>query len=182
MTTKRSRLRVYGRWGVWVCTAGLLGLLGALLVYDLEVSVYHSKPSGLIAAGMVRFELEDTRLVIEVTDRHIGTSGSDWSVDWSRWPADRTDGVGWHGDSWWWKRPFRFAYGNGIVLHGQGLDLPLVWPAVVMVVWSGWIIRGGRRRRFAAGSCGGCGYSLEGLSGSVCPECGDGAGEDERDC
>ncbi len=173
MAEKRSRLRVCGRWGVWVCTGVLVGLLGVLLVFDLQVSVYHAKPSRLIAAGMVRVDLEGTRFVIEVTDRLYGATGSDWSVDWSRRPADRSDGVGSRRDSWWWKRPFRFAYGNGRVLNGQGLDVPLVYPAVVMVVWSGWLYMGQRKKRRRAGCCAECGYSLEGLGGGVCPECGE---------
>ena len=173
-----KRLRWIGRWGVWVCTGGLLGLLIVLIWIDVDVRSSHERSGRLVPAMVVNWTLEGTRLVVEVVPDAVRYGGDEggpsWTVDVFTYSASVDDGVGWHRDSWWWKRPFRFAYGNGTVIHGHGVDLPLAYPAVVMVVWSGWLVwkRRELRVRRRRGCCVGCGYLLDGLEGGVCPECG----------
>lgn len=60
--------------------------------------------------------------------------------------------------------PTRQVYCSGYILGGV-LALFAAWSW-----WGAWR----RRKLFREGSCVGCGYSLVGLDGGVCPECGAG--------
>ena len=55
--------------------------------------------------------------------------------------------------------------------------IPLIYPTVMMLGWSIWLVRGRQKLRNQVGCCIDCGYSLEGLNGDVCPECGATHGE-----
>lgn len=173
MAKKRSRLRGIGRWGVYVGAVICSGLLVALWWVEFEWTLQRGRPAKLLGLESLRVHLEDTRLVVYFRQERLSPYSSEgWSVMWMHGPADRADGAGWLKESSWWTRPFLFAHGDKRTLNGQGVDLPLVYPAALMVGWSVWLIRGARRRRRAEGCCTGCGYSLAGIGGGVCPECG----------
>jgi hypothetical protein len=72
---------------------------------------------------------------------------------------------------------------EAIRIHWSGLGLEWL---LVLTIMSGlipsysiatgcvhWVMGISRRRWLACGRCGSCGYSLEGLEGGVCPECGE---------
>lgn len=52
------------------------------------------------------------------------------------------------------------------------IELPLVYPMLAISLLSGWLLLGSTRSRQRTGACKHCGYSLEGLASSTCPECG----------
>ena len=80
---------------------------------------------------------------------------------WSRWPmAEKRSMARWLSPVWW-------VGGQSI----RGPEVSLIYPCVLGVVWS--VVLWRRRRRFGEGQCSACGYSLEGLAGVVCPECGE---------
>ena len=59
--------------------------------------------------------------------------------------------------------------------HASSFSVPLVSPSVLFAILSYYsFLSERRRRRILAGHCGGCNYSLHGLDGGVCPECGEG--------
>ena len=80
---------------------------------------------------------------------------------WYRWPVKEELGAGrWLSPVWW--------IGGQVI---RGVEISLIYPAVFGMIWSGLIWR--RRPRFPAGHCMKCGYSLDGLTNDVCPECGE---------
>ena len=59
--------------------------------------------------------------------------------------------------------------------HQSAFSVPLVSMSVLFLMLSRLVfLSNRRRRRVLAGCCGGCGYSLAGLDGGACPECGEG--------
>ena len=71
-----------------------------------------------------------------------------------------------------WERWWRVIYvkSPGFVTFVQ---MPLMYPGFILAGWSLWLVRGRQKLRRLVGCCGECGYSLEGLAGVVCPECGE---------
>jgi len=79
----------------------------------------------------------------------------------------------------------RFPRWAGIGAHVRGWSVLVVFIAgllasitlgvgVVRAMWRRWLTSVGRREsRLRRGLCPGCGYSRDGLAGSVCPECGE---------
>lgn len=51
------------------------------------------------------------------------------------------------------------------------IELPLIYPTLLLVLISLLIIRR-RRKTFGPGQCPRCGYDLEGIESQLCPECG----------
>ncbi len=70
----------------------------------------------------------------------------------------------------------RIANSSQAAGHGEKVIayVPIVYLVIVLSLWSGWILVR-TKRRFPAGSCTRCGYAIEGIDGSVCPECGAGS-------
>ena len=82
------------------------------------------------------------------------------------------DGVWWDGWKFRWMSPYAsmgFAGGGASGFH-TGLIAGLV-----SLLWGAQITRFVLCPRKQVTGCGRCGYSREGLTGEVCPECGDGA-------
>jgi hypothetical protein len=171
-----------GRWGVWVFTAWVLISIPVSVWVEPEVFVWHEEGPPSHRLKPWSLHLIDGRIVwySEIgLSAHIvfvfGSSEYPKFVSDPGWRARVDFGVSgfgmWtSGGSWWVPRfyddrPFAYRF-----------DLPLIYPAVLMLGWSGLLYwNPGRRRRLVAGCCVGCGYSLAGLDGGVCPECGAGA-------
>ncbi len=176
---KRGRLRSIGRWGVFVVTG--------LVLVSIPVSVW-VKPGGRLAGWRYQdpnnLRILETMYVFQMSDlriRFVRDSGHSPRILWEAPPEEE-----WRFELWrhtgsstskleWWARPVLRSFrslGRGAI---REFDCPIVYPAFVMVGWSAWLIWNQRRRRqLNSGCCGGCGYSLEGLDGGVCPECGEG--------
>lgn len=95
-----------------------------------------------------------------------------------------------------WGKPFRLTYsvvggvpldnkidrhaGGGATFHYSGLAYSPIWSGLLVntaffaLVWLGLLYFCGTGRRWwpAPGRCTSCGYNLQGLKQSVCPECG----------
>jgi len=61
----------------------------------------------------------------------------------------------------------------------QTVDLPLLYVSIPLVFWSIWLLWKVRDAFLKDGYCKECGYSLEGLTGDVCPECGSQVGAND---
>lgn len=98
-------------------------------------------------------------------DTHI------WS-DWiSRYMRERYPNRPFYPEYNWWGTP---SYSRAIARPGgvySELSIPLVYPTAVSSIWA-WVIWRRQRRIVMAGRCQSCGYSLEGLPTTTCPECG----------
>ncbi|MBO6513042.1 MAG: hypothetical protein JJ974_03650 [Phycisphaerales bacterium] len=175
---KRQRLRGIVRWGVWVCTL--------LVLVSIPVSVWVVPSAGVNSRRVNLKPIDKVRWVELVEGRLLFASLPAFDISKGRVLSDqelsefktgltfsfrtepnRNREVRFH--QAWWKPPKLFN--NQFV---AGLDIPLVYLAALMVGWSWWLIRGVKRRRQLTGYCQHCGYSLAGLDGVVCPECGTG--------
>jgi hypothetical protein len=108
--------------------------------------------------------LDDPSMAVPVPVGPGGGNGWRWEIDWGRaWSGSGTrfasSGV------WMSLIPFR--------VHQSGFSVPLLSLSVLLSSLSRTTYLSDRaRRRRRAGCCGLCNYSLEGLDGGVCPECG----------
>ncbi len=107
---------------------------------------------------------DDPSMVVPVPVSPGGGTSWRWEVDWGRaWSGSRTQfessGV------WMSLIPFR--------VHQSAFSVPLLSLSVLLSSLSRttYLLDRARRRR-REGFCGLCNYSLEGLDGVVCPECG----------
>ena len=171
------RARSCGRWGVWVCT----GLLTALVLFSTWFNVVGSLQSAsravvvehgniFIAVGFVW-----SRVSISYTyEPEIGLIElyRDGAIVYG-WNVDHETAAG------WWKMPevwHPIPRVHKSTLFGQTsqrVQFSLLYPTVLMLGWSLWLIRERWKLRRPIGCCRGCGYSLEGLTSDVCPECGE---------
>lgn len=69
--------------------------------------------------------------------------------------------------------PRYISHGQRGVYSYRQFNGPMSCVGVVLVIGSGVVMVGGRRRRALVGACAGCGYALEGLGSGTCPECGE---------
>lgn len=70
----------------------------------------------------------------------------------------------------WWDSP-EFSQSGGSNGPGTRIELPLVYPAILMLIGSAWLFRA-NRRKLHPGHCQSCNYNLAGLVHPTCPECG----------
>ncbi len=162
---ERARLRGVVRWGVWVCTGVLIVLVLVSIWGRPGARVMHSSTAyanrGVIldlSSGRFRVLFSSGRVVHSYDS--VPVVGFDFEY-WHRWPmAEKRSTAQLLSPVWW-------VGGQSI----RGPEVSLIYPAVVGAAWSGLIWH--RRRRFSAGCCAECGYSLDGLESDVCPECGE---------
>jgi len=171
---KRGRLRTVGRWGVWVFTALVLISVPVSFWAEPEVMVVYYHEAGS-QKSMYGVWLVDGRLRVArdpvyqpnfLDSRSLETS---WANRVTVEPGFNTGQI--HYRVSWWAAPTRQVPSWIFGSRPQALDLPIVYPTVLLIAWSWWLVT--RRRQLAAGCCVGCGYSLAGLDGGVCPECGE---------
>ena len=76
-----------------------------------------------------------------------------------------------------WHRPRIFRYTQPGVTRYIQVNLPLSYCVAALFALSGFVAacRFLRQRRMRGVHCCSCGYSLDGIEGSVCPECGAGS-------
>lgn len=172
MKKERSKFRIIGRWGVWVCTFLVLVSIPVSVWVQPMVMVVGLHPNH--SKTMYGARLVDGRLVVERDPVYFPNmiSAAPPKTTWTPYvhtgvgPKDRKNR--------WWPAPSTDTGALGSRGWHRWVEIPMVNLAVLMVAWSGWLVRGVKRRRRLAGCCVGCGYSLVGLEGGVCPECGGG--------
>ena len=190
MRRKRwTRLRACGRWGVWVCTASTIALI--------YVSNYQKlrSPYSLIFLGSGFVEVGEFRLNL-IFSRPLSRSFVDSPIPPAKPVVEEVFGpqfespiqFGYCGTGLilanpptpWWVAP-RLSTERTTVssfpVASYEVDIPLVYVVFITAPWSLWLFIVNqryrlRKKRWLAGCCVFCGYSLEGLSSGVCPECG----------
>lgn len=173
MTKKRSRLWRIGRWGVYVSMALLLIAIPLSIFVQPELVVRHEFIGPVSDVLVLR--------VVGFKDGRIAFSSSQYS---SLDTHDFTSvNKGWSCDVYAGLNPS--SLGNVvsglIVPWRKGVspsarwDVSLMYPMFV-IAGCLWLLAVDRKYKACrvAGQCTNCGYSLEGLDGGVCPECGDG--------
>lgn len=178
MTRKRARLRGIGRWGVWVCTF--------LVLVSILVSVW-VRPGAWVFAGA------NVLVGRSVLKKEMGTSqtaavrvvGGQLCIRYSEfWPSGRMPVKGVDAGMFWDSLyPLMAPCKYGLVpnwgstgtfnSYEAELNIPLIPMVVVLVFLSLWCWKL-KANRWGEGCCPKCGYSVEGLDGGVCPECGNG--------
>ena len=167
---KHPKLRAWGRWQVWVCTAIFIVVtLGSCFVFP--VVTLPNALYGDMSIGVVK-----TRLNIahhELFGQRVVTQSA--SIDFISKPTLARAQI----SSWWsipkWNQVLMYQY-EGPAIMMRSIDLPLVYMTMLMMGLSYWLIRERRKIR-RSGCCVDCGYSLDGLNSDVCPECGATHGE-----
>jgi len=172
MSKKRSRLRFVGRWGVWVCTGFVLIGLALSIWTSIGFKVTRVfKGQKFYYQTVMSAGFDHGRLKMEYIPK-LGFSFHDPSPREPGWKYgfQAPYQIWMNGDPRWWGPPH---FGQVLRISYQ-LEMPLAYLGAFTVLWSWWLVRGAKRRRGLIGCCEHCGYSLEGLDGGVCPECGDG--------
>ncbi len=179
---KCQRLRTVGRWSVWVFTAFLI--FGTVLSFILQLRAVidrGTEESGITYAirlsnGVMIYErlayqadVEYSQPLTPAVLQDLNTkrwSGLHWELDWN---SVRKIG----------RASKRLTVWKCFVPtrpHVSAFSVPLVSLLLLFLVLSRILYLYDRgRRRALQKSCVGCGYSLAGLDGGVCPECGAGA-------
>jgi len=167
MRRRHPKLRACGQWGVWVCTGGIVVLLFVSIFVPRSLHLSHvGIPPQSIATGL-RVDLAESRIAIVYFPPHDseGELASGWEMSVRPPPWYAVMSRRWWSLALWDRRPF--------LNDGHDIEIPLVYPAVLMLGWSLWLMRGRRKLRSRVGCCSECGYSLDGLESDVCPECGE---------
>lgn len=170
---KRTRLRAWGRWSVWVCT----GLITALVVFSTWFNITGS------LTPTTRDHVHENVAVGIVWSRVFISYPLDTQENLFELYLNKSSKMGWFVNhetaAGWWKSPEVWnpipRVHKSTLFSRTSLDIrfSLLYPMALMIVWSYWLMRGRRKlRRRVAGCCVECGYSLDGLNGDVCPECG----------
>lgn len=167
---KRGLLRSVGRWGVFAVTALVFVVIPVSFFVRPGVSVMyeHSNAAQTIQPRAIGFSRGS--IVYQSTYTFDGAyQGGPKNPGWRwsfRWHSIYDQG--WARGATWWKPHWTDAQPMGLQI-----DFPLLYFCVLSAMLSGTLIRSSYRLRHAQfGSCGVCGYSLVGLDGGVCPECG----------
>ena len=163
---------------MWVLTALVLVSIPVSVWVEPEILIQYEYPDTSQSVELRKLHLYDGRFIY-LSNIAVGTANQLHqrhpnpipNPGWRASVRHGFKGVGyWTGDGSWWL-PKRYDF-YGLVRW----DMPLILPAVFMGVWCWWLIwTPVSSRRLKAGLCAGCGYSLAGLGGGVCPECGAGA-------
>jgi len=152
---KRGRLRVIGRWGVWVVTA--LVLVSIPVSAWVEPFVYaRPSSSGNGTTNAISLDLNSGSFTLY--------HGPQWAKQGPALIEFRRHSGSTLGK--WWSSPRVFA-------GGHVTFIPLIWPAVLFCSLSFYMWFRRRGSVIDSGCCE-CGHSLAGLGRGVCPECGEG--------
>lgn len=176
---KRGRLRSVGRWGVFAVTALVLISIPVSVWVEPGMSIVgrqYQKPNTKQVLDTLYFvDVVELRFRILHDPSHVpnllggALPKDEWRFYFWQNSGQAINRLG------WLSRPVMRSFnspGGGIL---REIDCPLVYPAGLMMGWSVWLIWAPSRRRMKGlGRCAGCGYSLAGLDGGVCPECGGG--------
>ena len=180
MNAKGSKMgksvRSCGRWGVWVCTGLMIAAIPVSFWTQPGVKLVHELSDKDQSVGIQSIHFAQGRAVFgsvipqqTANLLHQREPNPQATPGWRVKVVHRFYGIGlWTPNGSWWKpkllddRPFAVRW-----------DLPLLYPVVFMLGWSLWLVRGRRKLRRRVGCCSECGYSLDGLTSDVCPECGE---------
>lgn len=182
---KHPKLRACGRWGVWLCALVLVGVTTISFFYQFTFNV--SRVTGVVTYDElprqrdVMLQVSFGRLEIEYFPHSSPGCFGEWGEPGVSIYGD-IDRV-WRTPKNWWIQPTTHWWslpskGGGGSTSGpfDTLNLPMVYPAVLLLGWSLWLApfwKWWKHIRLEGVECQQCGYSLEGLDSDVCPECGE---------
>ena len=170
------RARSFVRWGVWMCAGVLVVLFGLSGWYGTYLALFYTIDSGKPNQRVAAISCERGRLGFEyghATSAELGLEALWVPGVRVRWDVDRIPFELSPYSPPWWAMPVYVNTSNWRATHTY-LEIPLVYPTVLMVGWSLWLIRKQRKlQQRLIGCCKECGYSLAGLASDVCPECGE---------
>ncbi len=171
---KRRKLRSCGRWCIWASTLAIIALTVASMFTGFWIEIAYEYADDAQTMSRASIEINETRIWVDYHPRQRqpwrdlpdpGFRVSATSIDYS---SAVIDSHWWTGIQRWW--------GGSITGTSRGWSVPLVYPAVLMLGWSLLLVWIRRKQWHRVGRCSDCGYSLEGLNGKVCPECGEKCG------
>ncbi len=166
---KHPKLRACGRWGVWVCTGLMVVGFVSSFVIQPGVIIEHLDFSTRKVAIFDSIDLHNGQLVVKhhrpVYPQPLSDSLIVYGIDL----RFRTNQYSSWSISWWNVRPYRSTDPSFATLW----SFSIVYPTLFVLGWSLWLVRGRRKLRRRVGCCSECGYSLDGLTSDVCPECGE---------
>lgn len=161
------------RWGVYACTVVCIALIPISFVWKPGAMLSgYGKPSGeLVQAYSVGVDRGRLLFHTFTPTRYSWSGDVDRGTKWSFRPQQAGSLLLWKSAPWW-DRP-RVWEDPGFPTM---VDVPLVYLSVLMLIASGlvWLLalRGWVLRSRRSSLCLSCGYSLEGLTTTTCPECG----------
>jgi len=162
-----------GRWGVWVCIVMLiLGTVSSYFSIGSITSAYrfNDSDSNTSSFGVILYQgsLDLWRSPKSPNPRASNVSlGRHTYWDWY---PERSSLSGTN----WVPYP-TFSKETRTRRVFWSLNIPLIHITLLMSMWAGLVLyRAWRGLQFASVCCDQCGYSLSGLDGGVCPECGAG--------
>jgi hypothetical protein len=167
-------LRACGRWGVWLC-AGLM-VVGVVSSFVIQpgVAIEHLDLSTREVTVFDSIDIKKGQMIVRhykpIYPQPLSSTLENYDVDIrfrSKHYLNRPV-------SWWRIKPRRMGDPSFATLW----DFSIVYPTLLMLGWSLWLVQGQRKLRRGIGYCTGCGYSLVGLNSCVCPECGERVGGD----
>ena len=177
---KRGRLRLIGRWGVSFLAVMFLGATVLSWFYHTGVEYIYVHPYGSERYGdwnQHSVYIVDGRVWLIRIDTaypgwnyHFGLSGFYKQLH----PRDSSfkDSMSLDGNLFLGWKSIITSFGPGRQYYFSGFIPAGIFGLLAAISWRGvWL----KRRLSRKGCCDGCGYSLVGLDGGVCPECGGGA-------
>ncbi len=185
MEVKQARIHLYKRWSLWVSTI-VLNVIVVVSYYE-EIRVLRSQSISYQSWGVInksRLKLNFTRYrqaIVKSTKGTVPTGGGQGIPNIG--PPVRMFNCGYSQialrELGWWELPdMKTVSTLGNVQNPPftryDVDFPLAYVSLLLSGLSLWIlyVLAVNRALEAEGDCSGCGYSLEGLSGNQCPECG----------
>lgn len=166
---KRTRLRTCGRWGVWVCTGLMIVGVVSSFIIQPGVMIEHLDLSTRKVAVFDSIDIKKGQMIVyhykPIYPQLLSSTLENYGVD----IHFRNNHYLNRPVSWWRIKPRRMADPNFATLW----DFSIVYPTLLMLGWSLWLVLGRRKLRGMDRVCAECGYPLEGLASDVCPECGE---------
>lgn len=171
MKTRGTRRRKALRWSVYAGTAILLAAIPVSIW--VEPTVVINGPTNRIGGPHRELEMNLSRARFMI----MYHGSASWSTSFTASPVSgssieyyRQRNLFPPMQSRWWERPM-FSQSGGTNGPGTRIELPLVYPAILMLIWSVLLFRANRRKH-RPDHCPSCNYNLTGLVHPTCPECG----------
>lgn len=155
------------RWGVHGCSLGLAVLIGVAAWYPRTLEVSRTTPgvNGWTAGLDISVDEYRLSVVYSPPEPSEGVLQPGWFIDLH---ASKF----WYGMSGQWWSPPILGSQSPFQNSATSIEMPLVYPTGISVLISMWLIWRRMKSQACVDSCSSCGYSLEGLTTTTCPECG----------
>ena len=176
MGLRYSRTRWCGRWSLWLFTAALFVMTVASFTIQPGVQIqrgtheFGTAHSVQFSGGVMIYQRVIYMNHVYYASPPVTPQPTHW---WGlRWKTALSNTQNFQMNSVHPSALRRFFPSRP---HQSAFSVPLVSMLILFLMFSRIVLLSDRRRgRELVGCCGGCGYSLAGLDGGACPECGEG--------